>query len=311
MSATANPIRIAWLGDIVGKAGRAAAVHAATVLRAGPNPPHLIVVNAENARHGRGLHPEGLAELQAGGIDLITLGDHAFDDTRIVPALLAADVPVIAPINMDAPEGVVSGGPVKRRWVATVNAGAGPVTVVFLLVVGRIFMRAEFPDPFAALDAAMESISRDHPGALVLMEVHAEATSEKQALAWHGCMQWGGFGADQADQNPGGMGAPVRAEQLCANPARIVGVVGSHTHVQTNDARLLDGRVAALTDLGMTGASRSVIGFLIQGSINRLKTPPSGGLDVAEEAPVAHGALIEIDPAARTALKIETLRIPV
>lgn len=289
-------IRIAWLGDIVGKAGRAAAVHAAATLRASPNPPHLIVANAENARHGRGLHPEGLAELRAAGIDLITLGDHVMDDPRILPALKDPRVPVIAPINMDLPEGGGGGVGVKRRWVVPLPTGSALTptsdiphpTLVFLIVLGRIFMRAEFPCPFAALDAAMESIARDHPGALVLMEVHAEATSEKQALAWHAHQKWGGDSSD----------------------ARVVAVVGSHTHVQTNDARLLDGRTAALTDLGMTGASRSVIGFLIDGSINRLRLPPSGGLDVAEEAPVAHGALIEIDPAARFAVHIETIRIP-
>jgi len=90
----------------------------------------------------------------------------------------------------------------------------------------------------------------------------------------------------------------------------IVAVVGSHTHVQTSDARLLDDRVAAITDLGMTGASRSVIGFLIEGSIGRLKVPPAGGLDVAEENPVAHGAMIEIDIAQRRATGIEAIRIP-
>jgi calcineurin-like phosphoesterase len=278
-------IRIAWLGDIVGKAGRSAAAHAAQTLRASSAPPHIIVANAENARHGRGLHPEGLEELRAGNIDVITLGDHAMDDPRILPALKSPKVPLIAPINMDLPDGV------KRRWVATLDTPAGPVPVVFLIVLGRIFMRAEFPDPFGALDAAMESIALDHPGALVLVEVHAEATSEKQALAWHARLKWGGDDAD-----------PLRAT--------IVAVVGSHTHVQTSDARILDGRTAALTDLGMTGASRSVIGFLIEGSINRLKTPPSGGLDVAEENPVAHGAVIEIDATARTPLKIEAVRIP-
>jgi len=300
-------VRIAWFGDIVGKAGRAAAVHAAKALRAGAHPPHLIVANAENARHGRGLHPEGYDELRgggAGGIDLITLGDHAMDDDRILPMLKDPKAPVIAPINMDLPDGV------KRLWTSPLPTSVIPqsairnpqstetlITLVFMTVLGRIFMRTEFPDPFATLDAAMESISIAHPGALVFLEVHAEATSEKQALAWHARLKWGGSQSPIVETNP--------------DRARIVSVVGSHTHVQTSDARIIDDRVAVLTDLGMTGASRSVIGFLIEGSIARLKTPPSGGLDVAEENPVAHGALIEIDVAQRKPVKVEAIRIPV
>ena len=92
-------IRIAWLGDIVGKAGRAAAANAVKVLRASPSPPHLIIADAENARHGRGLHPEGYEELRAAGIDVLTLGDHVLDDPRILPMLKDPKAPVIAPIT--------------------------------------------------------------------------------------------------------------------------------------------------------------------------------------------------------------------
>ena len=264
-------LRIGWLGDVVGRAGRSSVAHAAPILRS-EHGAQILIANAENARHGRGLHPVGYEEVRAAGIDVVTLGDHTPDDQRLLSILEDPAQPVAKPANL-------SQWPTAKTSVVLPGVDA-PIHVVSLL--GRLFMRFEAESPFETLDRVVESLVRDQPEAMILLEVHAEATSEKVALMWHCRGRW---------------------------PEHVLAVVGSHTHVQTADARIVDERLAAMTDLGMCGSRRSVIGFNIQASLERFRGERGTPLDVADEDPVAEGCLIDLDLDSRRATGIEAFRV--
>ncbi|TVQ77264.1 MAG: hypothetical protein EA380_07535 [Phycisphaeraceae bacterium] len=269
-----QPRTVAYFGDIVGKPGRHAFAYAASVLRS-QHPDIILITNAENARHGRGLHPEGYREIRDAGADAITLGDHFLDDERIIPLLNNPDEPVVGPMNV--PESPQNAKPYFR-----IPETDPPLYI--LVVCGRVFMRFQSANPFDAVDSALARITEEADNALVLLEVHAEATSEKMALAWHAADRW---------------------------PNHIVGVVGTHTHVQTADARIVAGRVAAITDLGLTGGHSGVIGFATAASLRRLRDDQPSGLELAESDLRAQGLLITLDPDSRAATGAEPFSIGV
>ena len=264
-------IRVAYFGDVVGSAGRVAFAHACAVAR-GELGADVVIVNGENAKHGRGLHPVGFLELRNSGADAVTLGDHYDDDPRILPFLKDPTEPVCSPVN------IIPGVTGYKRGVRV----SGENWSVWAIVVhGRLFMRREASCPFDALDEAVSAIEQEDERAMVFVEIHAEATSEKGGIAWHGAKRW---------------------------PGRVVGVFGSHTHVQTNDPRILENGCAAITDLGMCGASKSIIGFDADRSIASLRGT-RGGLRISEEEPVATGVFVTLDVPSRRAVSIETLRV--
>lgn len=261
-------LTIAWFGDVVGKPGRLALARALDSLRAAGRA-ELFLANAENARHGRGLHPAGYEELRAAGLHAMTLGDHAQDDARVLPLLEDPDHPLVAPANLPG-------------WASAKRSLEIVPGVHVVPCLGRLFMKPEIPSPFEALDDRLATIVETQPEAIVLVEVHAEATSEKAAVLWHCRERWSDT---------------------------VLGVVGSHTHVQTSDARIVDGRTAAMSDLGMCGASRGVIGFTIAPSLDRFREVGRPPLDVAEADPVAEGCLITLDLEARRAVEMTPFRL--
>ncbi len=268
-----SALTVAWLGDVVGRPGRGAVAHAAPLLRE-RHGADVVIANGENARHGRGCHPDGYAALRDAGVDLVTLGDHILDDQRILPLLEDPDEPIARPANLVQ-------WPGAKASIRVPGDGAH-LRVVTLL--GRLFMRCEVRCPFETLDGTIEGLVRDDPGTLILLEVHAEATSEKIALLWHCRRRW---------------------------PDRVLAVVGTHTHVQTSDARIVDGRTGAITDLGMCGGRRGVIGFDVDGSLRRFAGLAGAGLDVAPGEPAAEGCLITLDADARRATTIRPFRIEI
>lgn len=265
-------LTIAHLGDVVGRPGREAASIAIPALRR-DHSADLVIINGENARHGRGLHPVGLQELLDAGADAITLGDHYYDDPRILDALADPHRPVAKPVN--APQAAEA-----MTWTKLAGAVSEPVYVVTAL--GRLFMPLEPDEPFAALDATIERITEADPDALVIVEIHAEATSEKAATAWHCAWHW---------------------------PGTVMAVHGSHTHVQTNDARLLENRLSAITDLGMTGGHTGVIGFDAQCSVERIVEKRPSKLVPCEFGLQADGVLVRIDTTLRRAVNVRTIQI--
>lgn len=281
-------LRIAFLGDVVGEPGRRAFAHAASVLRRERNA-HVVIVNGENARHGRGLHPDGYDELIRGGADAITLGDHAMDDDRIAAYLNRADAPVACPVNFPLRSEKA------KRWnrIAPRMAGEQNLPNLYTVtVLGRVYMKQDNGSPFDHADEAIRAITMADPEAMVIVEIHAEVTSEKMGMAHHCAKSWAGT---------------------------VVGVVGTHTHVQTSDARLVvvggasdfsSRQLGAISDLGMTGGHDSVIGFDPDESLERLRTQTGGKLSPSDRAVAASGAMLVVDTQARSAVSIEAIRIP-
>ena len=244
------------VGDIVGRPGREIVGSALPELRDALGIDRVIA-NGENAARGRGLTERTANELFAAGVDVLTSGNHIFDVREFVPAL-NRDWPVLRPANYPP---VVPG-----RGVCTIDG----LTVINLM--GRVFMPAVVDDPFRVVDQLLEDVE---PGNSVVVDFHAEASSEQQALAWY-------------------------------LDGRVAAVVGTHTHVPTADARLLADGTAAVGDLGMVGVRDSVIGDDIESVISRFLTGMPTRLPVASgEDGVFNSVLIEIDDASGLATGIE------
>jgi len=267
---------LAFLGDVVGNVGRRAVAHAVPILRE-QHRASLIVVNGENSRQGAGITPDNFRELLRCGVNAVTLGDHAFKDRAILATLDDPEEPISRPANLspDAP---------GKRLIRLELPGGGP-PVYIITVLGRIFMPIPSDNPFATVDHEIAAVPEKD--ALFIVEVHAETTSEKQAMAWHCLERW------------------TRADQ-----PRVVGVVGTHTHVQTADARLIDNCLVAITDLGMSGPHRGVIGRSAEATVRAMAHQYPVPLDVASDDLRACGVVMRIDPVSRRALSIEPVCIP-
>ncbi|MZQ88968.1 metallophosphoesterase [Frigidibacter albus] len=212
-------MKLLFLGDVMGRAGRAAITERLPALRAewGLD---FVVVNGENASSGVGLTGDHAKAILAAGADCITLGDHSFDQKDMMQ-FIEQEPRVLRPLNYarEAP------GKGARLFNATQGR-----KVFVAQVLGQVFMKRPFDDPFSAIDAAL----RSHPlGGLAqasIVDIHAEATSEKMAMG-----HW------------------------CDGRASLI--VGTHTHVPTGDAQLLAAGSAYMTDAGMCGDYNSVIGM--------------------------------------------------
>jgi len=273
-------IRILILGDIVGTPGRQAIAQLVPRLRE-QHRADLVIANAENAANGSGLTPEQFKKLAASGIDGMTLGDHVFKKQQISHTLDAAPN-LIRPANLSAK---AAGKGMMRLTLE--RDGEPDVPVYVITVLGRLFMGLPSSDPFACVDALLASIPEPH--AVVLVEVHAEATSEKIALGWY-------------------------------LSGRVSCVFGTHTHVPTADARVLPANVhgsggadgppavastAYVSDLGMTGAADSVLGRKVDKVLHHMTTSMPAPFDVADGRPTVQGVVVEIDEASGRARSIE------
>lgn len=207
-------MRILFLGDLVGKPGYSAAIKHVPDLRRELRL-DAVVVNAENASDGSGLMPRQFKRLLEVGVDAVTLGDHIYRCKEIIATLKKSDR-IVKPANYPADAA-------GRTWVVVPTA-KGPLGVVSLL--GRVYMRP-VDCPFHAVDIALEEIgdSAKH----VLVDVHAEATSDKQALGRY-------------------------------LDGKVTAVLGTHTHVPTADATIFPGGTAFQCDVGMCGPYESIIG---------------------------------------------------
>lgn len=287
-------MRIAYFGDIVGTPGRFALTQQLPRVREQYGA-DVVIVNAENIANGSGITPEQYKKLCDAGVDGMTLGDHAFRKQQIARTLGEAGN-LIRPINLP-------GRAWGKGWMKIAPRGEGLPPVVVVMVMGRLFMNSvQADDPFAALDRVLESLR--HEQAVVIVEMHCEATSEKVAMGWH------------------------------AN-GRVAAVLGSHTHVPTADARVLpqpgseptipahgdllpdaqsplvgDGGTAYVTDLGMTGPQDSVLGRRADRVLHHMSTGLPAAFDVAEANPVVQGVLLEVNPQTRLTTRIERLFLP-
>lgn len=268
-------LSVAFLGDVVGEPGIRAFAHAAEALRRDRRA-DLIFVNGENARNGSGLSPENYKALRRAGADAITLGDHCYKDARISEVLEDPEKPVCRPANLSP----FARG--KTRLLITTEALPEAPPIALVTVLGRLFMPLPADDPFAAVDREMNVLTAEHPHALAIVEVHAETTSEKIAMSWHCAAQW---------------------------RQTVVAVVGTHTHVQTADARLVEGRLGAMTDLGMCGGRRGVIGREIEPVLSFMTRQTPAFFAVASSDPAASGVVIHIDCDERRCERMEPVLI--
>lgn len=283
MRACMSELRLAFFGDVVGGLGRRAVAHSIPRLKAErPDAPvRVFIANGENSRNGSGLSQDNYRELLRSGVHAVTLGDHCYKDRAIIPVLEDEHEPIARPANL------AEAAPGKRFTVIRPDH-APPIAIVTLLA--RIFMPIPSDSPFAALDREMLDIAAAAPDALVIVEIHGETTSERQAMAWYAL------------------------ERHCLgvrSGPRVVAVVGSHTHVQTADARILDHSLAAMTDLGMCGPHRSVIGRDVQATLSAMVRQTPSPLEVASEDNRACGAIITLDLPNRRAVAIEAMCIRV
>ena len=244
------------IGDVVGRPGRNAVSTLLPKMRRELGV-DLVAANGENAAGGFGLTVETADELMSAGVDVITSGNHIWDQKEIVPHL-DSDAPILRPHNYppSAP---------GRGWI-----DLGSALVVNLI--GRVFV-GTFDDPFRAMDRLLEE-QPDRP-VVTIVDMHAEATSEKAALAWY-------------------------------LDGRVSAVVGTHTHVATADAKLLPKGTAFVTDLGMVGAVNSIIGVEPAEVLNRFLSQTPHRLKVASDGPITfNSVLIDIDDSTGKATAIE------
>jgi metallophosphoesterase (TIGR00282 family) len=252
-------LNVLLIGDIVGKLGRRTVSSVVPPLRE-ERSIDVVIANGENTAGGRGLTPGTAEELFRAGIDIITSGNHIWENRDVYQILDDESVPLIRPLNY--PDGTPGRGIIKRDGLGVINA------------MGRTFMGVSIDDPFRALDAALEEV-RDCR--VTILDFHAEATSEKIAMAYY-------------------------------LDGRIGAVVGTHTHVPTSDTRILPNGTGYVTDLGMCGALHSVLGMETERVIERFLTQMPNRFDPVDSGPaVFNSVLISFDEDSGRATAIERI----
>jgi metallophosphoesterase (TIGR00282 family) len=253
-------LKLLFIGDIMGRPGREAVQHFVPRLRT-ERGVEWVVANGENAAGGRGLTPSVAEALFQSGVDVITMGNHTWDRTEIEP-LLKQDR-VLRPANYPP---MLSGRGHAVYQVRETRVGV-------IQVMGRHHM-ANIDCPFRTADAVLKEMQAD----VILVDMHAEASSEKQAMGWH-------------------------------LDGRVSAVVGSHTHVQTADERVLPGGTAYIGDAGMTGPRDGVIGGNRETSLRRFLSGIPFRVEVAEGDAQFCACLIDADEKTGKARSIERLQL--
>lgn len=258
-------MRILFVADVIGNPGRKVVKGLLRLVRKEARA-DVVVLNGENSAGGFGITPEIAHEFFEAGVGVITTGNHVWDKKEILP-FLAREPRLLRPANY--PPGNPGHGSV------VVQVGGARLGVINLQ--GRVFM-APIDDPFREVDRLLAEMR----GAadLVVIDFHAEATSEKQALSRY-------------------------------VDGRVAAVVGTHTHVQTADERILPRGTAVITDLGLTGGLGGIIGMKAEISLERQLLQARGErMQPADDELHLQGALVEADPATGLARSIERVSVP-
>ncbi|MCK5653672.1 MAG: TIGR00282 family metallophosphoesterase [Dehalococcoidia bacterium] len=248
-------MRILMLGDVIGRPGRQA-VHALLPGLRQEYGIELVIANGENAAGGLGLTRETAEELFKSGVDVITSGNHVWAQREIMTAL-DSDLAILRPLNY--PPGVPGHGYLIKGETLVVN------------LLGRTFI-GNFDCPFRAMDQLLEELADNKPP-VIIVDFHAEATSEKVAMGWH-------------------------------LDGRVSAVLGTHTHVGTVDARLLPKGTASITDVGMIGPIDSVIGDDTDVVLRRFLTQLPHRISVGKGSVLLNSVLVEIEEATGKARNI-------
>jgi metallophosphoesterase (TIGR00282 family) len=252
--------KILFIGDVVGKPGRTVLLEGLPELHR-QHEPLFTIVNGENSAGGVGITPDIAEEMYRAGVDGITLGNHAFNK-REVYGYLSSGKPIVRPSNL--PEGVPGTG------LMLIKKEGLELAVINLC--GRVYLDG-YDDPFREVERLLADLTTSH----ILVDMHAEATSEKIAMGWF-------------------------------LEGRASAVVGTHTHVATADEQVLPGGTAYITDVGMTGPWPSVLGMSKEVILSRFKTSMPTRFEVANEPGVISGVVIKVEMETGRARSIERIR---
>jgi len=271
-------LKILFVGDIFGSAGRRIVrEHLGHVRQS--HQVDLTVINGENAAGGFGITPGLAEEIFDLGADVITTGNHVWDKKELIEYLKSAPAHsherarrVLRPANLQTGlpgygvyEGVIEQGPNQGLSYAVIN------------LMGRVYMNAT-NDPFHGADRILAEIAQASGAKVIVVDFHAEATSEKVAMGWH-------------------------------LDGRVTAVLGTHTHIPTADERVLPGGTAYQTDVGMSGPYDSVIGVEKELVLNRFLTGMPGKFEAATGNPKMCAALVSCDPATGKAHRIQRIML--
>ena len=261
-------MKILFLGDVVGRSGRDAVCAFLPKARK-QHALDFIVVNGENAAGGFGITPAIYDDFIKAGADVVTTGNHAWDQQEIIPKF-AKEKRLLRPQNY--PEGTPGNG----YYLATNNKGQ---TLLIIHVQGQLFMHEHLSCPFAACDSVLKQYKLAANANAVLIDIHAEASSEKMALGHY-------------------------------LDGRVSAVFGSHTHVPTNDARIFDAGTAYQTDAGMCGDYNSVLGMEKAAPIKRFLTKinKNNKMTVASGEATICGVIVETDDKTGLAIDITIIK---
>ncbi|MBA4397724.1 MAG: TIGR00282 family metallophosphoesterase [Syntrophus sp. (in: bacteria)] len=258
-------MKILFIGDIVGSPGRRAVRELVPGLIEDYRI-DLVIANCENAAAGFGITREIVEELYRCRIDVLTSGNHVWDKKEVLEFVEDYET-LLRPANY--PEGVPGFGSVLAPCTSGVQVGV-------INLMGRVFMRP-LDCPFKAAQREIEKIRRKTK--IILVDIHAEATSEKQAMGWY-------------------------------LDGQVSAVIGTHTHVQTADEQILPQGTAYLTDAGMTGPFDSIIGTKKEAVLERFMMQMPNKFDVAKGDVRLQGALLTLDEQTGRSLAIERLNLP-
>ncbi len=258
-------MRVLFIGDIVGKPGRQAIGELLRKVVADYGI-EFTIANGENAAGGMGITPAIAIEILDQGVDILTSGNHIWAKKEIFP-FLNEESRILRPANYPPH--------VPGRGAGVFQSKNGEKIGVINLE-GRVFMK-HLDCPFRIGEKEIEALGKETP--IILVDFHAEATSEKVAMGWF-------------------------------LDGRVTAVLGTHTHVQTSDEKILDGGTAYITDIGMTGPLDSVIGIRKQVALNRLLTQIPWKFDVATEEIELQGVVIEVDSKTGKSKSIQRIRVP-
>ena len=256
-------MKILFFGDIVGKIGRKAMAKVLPEYKKKYNP-DLVIANGENLAHGVGITEAVVGEVLGAGVDFLTTGNHLGSKKGWEKVMTKFNNKIIRPANY--PVGVAGQGyatlKIKDKRVVIINLN------------GRVFLPENFDDPFRKFDEVYQLL-KIQENDIVLVDFHAEATSEKNAFGWY------------------------------VN-GKAAAVIGTHTHVPTSDTRILPGGTAYVTDVGMVGGRDGIIGFEIEGPTRTFLTQISNKFEPVEAGQCqVNGVLIEIDEKTGKAKGIE------
>jgi len=257
-------LNLLFVGDVVGRAGRQILAQRLPSL-VDRYMVDLVVANAENAAAGYGLTQPVMKELYEAGADVLTSGNHIWDKKEIIE-VLKKDKRLLRPHNY--PQGLAGQG-----YGLYETAGGIPVAVINLE--GRVFMK-NLDCPFLSADQILDKIRGQ--AKIILVDFHAEATSEKQALGYY-------------------------------LAGRVSAVVGTHTHVQTADEKILSGGTGYLTDVGMSGAQDAIIGNQKDAALQRFLTQMPVKLEVAKKDPLLCAVLLTLDEESGRCTSIQRLQV--